>query len=1175
MVRYWAALLALSCLAASTDAAWTLEFTVRDNMGGYSNSYKDFSKFEVLVDGKAVETYDQISGDYQYGRQTIDLTPYITEGKSNVSFRLESLREGVLLYGIGILHDGRPVRFSPWIFDNSDPRVRGYNYSDTRLIMIVGDDLGQEGMNYAQFTTQPLADAPELEIRQSDLAFSKPPYSIVDGDTVGVSVTARNLGAVGENGAFVELYMDDALANKSPVFGLGGGAASTQSFSFKADFKGRRYVKVEAKVIPSDPSVEGREDNNRAVKYILKRPSMFFTDIGQTPLMRHSKEEPYSKWLSQLGDDAKSCLSVDFFDSELAETDRSECAANLAIYYQLTKDESYAQKAVEALAHIGDGKWTWVDRSRAGSAKKGSLEGGVDENYGLQDVYGAGWGAVLLQNALAYDWVHDYVVKDDGAHGTANTAEISDRIARLTTDTYLLLKEIYSYGDHGSGTSAFTFGDYGTGRFAIEGPFGVAAMSILDYDGRYQDLDGSPDEWVNFVEKDFAVESQAGAKLSNMDQHMSREGLYEEGDGYRDYYEPSLSYFIGLYNNVMGVNMAKKYSIVDGFMKDIPLTMSPPGRYPNLCVSYGGVWYSTANSLLVYDIGSAERNLTDYYIGSYLLPPRGYRPMGGGLGTYNLMLTYDATEPYRLPAEPSYFSPNGSMNVFRSGWDRDALYSFVKAPNEPTMSGHAPAHFHQLAFDIWAKGAYPVVDAGDERFLGYGGSSIYGHTTWLFYEDGSERWIDRDTKGQYGETCNNPAYITSKLTSGELDFLEGRINVTKWYNYPNSGDVKNPFQVTRDIVMVGGEYFIVADTLKSEGPNSYSMLIPFGSADGHTGENPSDNWALGSLTVDGIKREWYDYQSRKPLDLKASKASDLVWDTFTETNEVETKADPVSMTVHLNPPTNIAVDVSGMHYGTYGKDNEWAFPYVRVNQDGRNVKYLTVYYPTAAGDRVPKFESISVSGGDGDDYATKVGSDLAMAGDGETLAAAGVSSDGMLTFMRPTGGAPSYFFIVGGSRFDYINDTYLYATQRINGLINYGKGEVSGKINACGPFTLYLRTRFEPSKGIMCRFNGTPQACAYDGVTLKTDLPGSGELSVEASESGQKPSGKILITETTTLAPFHDTAEKSSTTTTTLNGKIMRYTPAEGPGYGIALVAATLAVAALIGVYFYARKAFR
>jgi hypothetical protein len=1167
----WAALL-LSCLAASADASWTLEFTVRDVMGGYTNSYKDFSNFRVLVDGKALETYDQISGDYQYGRQTVDLTPYVTAGKSNVSFRLESLREGVLLYGIGILHDGRPVRFSPWVFDSSDPQVRGYNYSDTRLVMIVGDDLGQEGMNYAQFTTQPLADAPELEIRQSDLAFSKPAYEIVDGDTVGVSVTARNLGAVGENGAFVELYVDDALSDKSPVFGLGGGASSTQSFSFKADFKGRKYVKVEAKVIPSDPSVEGRKDNNRAVKYFLKRPSMFFTEIGQTPLIRHRGEEPYTQWLSDLEESANGCLAVDYASPNLAETERSGCAEEMALYYQATKNEVYGEKTVEALSRIGDGKWKWVDRSKAGSAKKGSLDQGIDENYGLDDVSGENWGEVMLQNALAYDWVHNYAVKYDMAHGTNHTATIGDNIAHLVTDSYLLLKEIYSYGDHGSGVSAFTFGDYGTGRLAIEGPFGVAAMSLLDYDGKYQDLDGNPDEWLKFAERDLAVESQTGAKLNNLDQHMSREGLYEEGDGYRDYYEPSLSYFVGLYNNILGVNMAKKYAIVDGFMKDIPLTMSPPGRYPNLCVSYAGAWYSIANSLLVYDVGSPERNLINYYINYSLIRPKGYRPMGSKYGTLNLMLTYDKSESHQTPVEPSYFSPNGSMSVFRSGWGRDALYSFVKAPNEPTMSGHAPYHYQQLSFDIWAKGAYPVVDAGDERFLGYGGSSIYGHTTWLFYEDGSERWIDRDTKGQYGETCNNPAYITSKLTSGELDFLEGRMNVTKWYYYPNSGDVKNPFQVTRDMMMVGGEYFIVADTLVSDGKNSYSMLIPFGSADGHTGDKPTDNWAFGNLLVDGTAREWYDYRTPKPLSLKAPKASDIVWETVTETNSINANAYPVNLTVHLNPSADIVVNVSGMHYGDYGQDHEWAFPYVRVNREGRNVKYLTVYYPTSTGDKVPPLESIPVLGGDGDDYATKVASDLVMVGDGEALTAAGVSSDGRLTFMRPIGDAPSYFFIVGGSRFDYFNSTYLYATDRINGLIRYSRGNVSGKIGATGPFTLYFRTRFEPTQAIICRFNGTPLACVYDGVTIKADMPGSGELAVEASDSGQNPSGTVSIPG---LNPNADGNPAETITTATLNGKIMRYTPSDGQGYVIALLVVVMALIVLTGAYFYARKAFR
>jgi hypothetical protein len=504
-------------------------------------------------------------------------------------------------------------------------------------------------------------------------------------------------------------------------------------------------------------------------------------------------------------------------------------------------------------------------------------------------------------------------------------------------------------------------------------------------------------------------------------------------------------------------------------------------------------------------------------------------------------------------------------------------------------------HFHQLSFDLWAKGAYPVIDAGDERFLGYGGSSIYGHTTWLFYEDGEERWIDRDTKGQYGETCKNPAYITTTLTSNDLDFLEGRMDVTSWYNYPDSGDVKKPFSVTRDMVMVGDDYFIVADSLVSNGENRYSMIIPFGSANGHTGaeDNPSDNWALGSLNVDGSRIHWYDYINPKPLNSRVQKASNMVWETVTETNDIETTPYPVNMTVHLNPTAEIDVDVSGMHYGDYGQGHEWAFPYVRVNQQGNNVKYLTVYYPTSAGEKAPDMRSLSVAGGSGTAYATRIGYDVAMVGDGVSITAENLTSDARMTYMRLNGGLPSAFLMVDGYRLNFENNTYVYSTLEATVLVIYGRSNVTAKIRSGGPLTLYLKTFFNSSTGAVCKLNGSPISCAYDGVVVKAVLTGSGEFSVGESDAGEKPGPSIFIPDTPSggvrsLRPPPSTipsgggSDKGGVRNPpTLNlaamkDKVMRYKAPLDLSLHIILIVFVIAFAAMLGaVYFYVKKASR
>jgi hypothetical protein len=1089
------------------SAEWTLKFTCRDIMGGYTNSYKEYSRLSVLVDGKTVESFDTISGDYQYGSQTLDITPYIANGRSKVSFRLDGYRQGLLLYDIELLHDGLPVRFSPWNLEKSQAEVRGFNYSDTRLVMMLGDDLVKED-NFAQFTTQPLADAPELEIRQSDLRFSKPAYKMEEGEEFYANVTVRNVGGAGEANARIEVLIDGKPYGTSDQFPVPAGAEVTKTFNLKAGYGGKKFVKIEARIVPSDELLEGKAENNQATKYLLKRPSMFFTNISQTYAMNHLDEEPYARWFAELKLKAEECQNIDYASGEMQETIKSGCLMSMALYYQLSGDESYAESAVKGLSKIGDGKWTWADRTKAGHATKNSLDRGVDENYGLEDVDGAAWGQIMVQNALAYDWVHDYAIRYDDEHGTTYTAEAGDRLAHLVTDTYLLLKEVYSYGDHGTGISAFAFGDYGTGRLAIEGPFGVAALSILDYEGKYQDLDGSPDEWIHFVEKDLAVESQTGARIPNLDQHMSADGLYEEGEGYRDYYEPGLSYFVGLYNNVLGVNMAEKYEIVDGSMSGTPVMMSPPGRYPNICVSYGGVWYNAADSLMVYEKGDWRRSLTNYYIAGSLLPERGYRPMGGDYGMQDLMLLYDASESKEVPDEPSYFSPHGSVNILRSGFDKNSLYSFLKAPNEPTMSGHAPYHYHQLSFDLWAKGAYPIVDAGDERYLGYGGSSIYGHTTWLFYEEGKERWIDRDAKGQYGRSCNNPAYITSTFTSADLDYVRGEMDVRDWYYYPNSGKVKNPFKVSREMMLVGDRYLIVADTLTSVGSNTYSMVIPLGSTEGHSGEpgNPKDNWVIGNLTIDGVRHDWFDVDGEMPVNIRAANASEMVWETLTETNKLDSTARWMSLTADINPPAEMIVNVSGMHYGEYGQENEWAFPYVRVNQAGSAVAYLTVYYPTAELDTPPRIQHIELSAGKG--YATRIIGentvDTVLLRRGDIVSIGDISSDARLSFERIIDGRPSMFFFADGSMLIYRNTTAIYSTEESTAQIEYEPDAIRARIEPTKPMGVYIQVGLGDCQGVeSMKYDGKPSNYSFDGSTLYTEVSSPGNLTIKCGPRGE------------------------------------------------------------------------
>lgn len=1175
------AVLALMLAATTTQGEWILKFTERDTLGGYDNNYKNYADLAVKVGGKTIELYDTLTGDHDYGNQTIDITDHVIPGQSRIEFELSGMWAAVLLYDIEVIHDGKPVKFTPWEVEKSDPRARAYAYSDERLMMVLGQDLAvEEGDNYVRFRSQPISDAIDIEILPSDITFSRIAYDVHDGNYLNVNAVVHNRGGINEKSARVQFFFNDKLVHTTEPFPLKAGQAKTITYPFQADFQGKKHLKLTVKALPRTDEREAGKDNNQVVKYFLERPSMYFTDITETPIKRYESRQPYSGWISSLERQAQACLRKDYPQKSLSETQKSQCAMRMAMAYHLTGGERYADKARQALLNIGNGKWTWADREKDGAASKGSLKRGVKENYGLSRVFGASWGQALTQYSLAYDWMHDYLHDYDAENGYSDTIEIRDRLARMTADAYLLLKEVYSYGDVGTGVSAVAFGDYGTGRLAIEGGFGIAAMALLDYDGKYQMLEGSPDEWITFVEKDLATESQTGSLLPHLDQHMSRDGLYEEGSGYRDYYEPSISYFIGLYNDVMGVNMADKYEIVDGTMKDIPYSMTPTGRYPNLAVSYAGEWNSVPNSLLVYPEGSPERGLINHYIRNVLLPDYGYRSEAGDFGRIPLYLLYDVNETHSLPSEPSFTSPAHSINILRSGWGRDALYSFLKAPNEPTMSGHAPWELHQLTYDFWARGAYLIVDAGDERFLAdYGKDSVYGHAGWLVYDGKKEMAIHRGMKGQYGETSNNPAYVRDNLFTLDYDYLRGVMEVDVVVEGTRSGKIDSPFTVTRSMIIAGEDYLLVFDTLASEKKNRYAMLLPLGSANGYTGlkSNPKDNRAFGELYIGEKKQEWFDKAGHKPVESQHAGVGEVSWASQSQTDKIHTAPRPVTLKTILRPRQEVRVDVSGMHYGSYGIDYEWAHPVLKGIQEGENVHYLTLHMPVEKGGSPPETGDLTVSPSTGA-QAIRItrgeNTDVAYLGPRRKSSFANFTTNARALYARMRSGKIKSFLQEGGQGVNFHGVTMLYTGAAARQYTKYGASGLTVDVSASKPTDAYIRV-FNPSGTEISNVTINGKAAQYetDGRYVKTRIPADARINVSYGDYRQKQKTRTIVppifADLDAEKPLDETTSSTTIKQADKTGGAVKNREKEGGAWCLPLAFVILTGAILIFLKYY------
>jgi|GEM_PF-2589703 len=1089
---------------------WTLSFVERDTMPwARGSSVKDNdAAIYVYVNNDLAKSYPTIGQDYHYGLETVNLSSYDPEG-GKITLAFKGYRTGFLLYNINISRDGEMVDFAPWTVSGftTDEQIHYDNtLRDDRIMAYIGND------GWVNFTTSTISIAPELVIKPSGLHFSKPMYDISNGDGLQITAEVENTGSADESDAAVKLYVNDALYQTSSGSPVPKGSSANFTFTYTADFGGGHLIKVEAEVVPSGS--EGMTHNNKAVKYILDHPYFYVTDFSEAPVNTHSGQEPYSSWDSSLQSDAGLALSYDYASSTAAEHIKAEYALRLSLYGNIHDDSEYQNKAMEALSYIGDGDWNWANRSNAGNTAEGA--GGTHTVYPANADYsgsvedsGANWGDVLVGYGIAYELNFDYIKSYDETHGTSFLPAIRDKLARLCQDAYLLAKEIYNYHGGGDRTTAFNFGDWGTGKLAMEGGIGVCTMALLDYDGQYQDIE-SMDEIVEFVERDLFEEGSklVGAPESLLQIQVNEDGIWEEGSGYQDYHAPTTSYFMALYKSTFGVNLADVYPLAYGYGTFILRTLYPTGQYPQIATSYGSPWYPQINYYLMFDKDEEEYKAGTWFVNYSIIQQRGYRGndngqgAGGDMKGYSyLLLGYDKSAAHSHFSDGTYFFPENTAAVLRSGFGKEDLYVFFTAPDNHTMSGHSSDTISQLVFDMWAKGAYLVARRGDERFLDqadYIGRA--GFTTMLVKcptcsWGGQWKAIYRGAKGTYGD-MDNPSQITSTLNSGSLDYAEGGMTVSDFVNMTGSASytaaLPFTFDWTRGIMMVAGEYVVVSDRLVSDSSRDYAMVIPFGETNGNVGgSGDADNYAWGNLMIDGTDTSWYDRTQGSEAFVPSthSSAQEIVWKTRSETNDMDTTSEAVNLTVRLNPASDTDIVSGTIHFGNYGVGYEWYIPVANVKQSGADVKYLTVYYPTNSTDTRPAITNVQITGGSGgNDYATRLTrgavTDIMSVSDGETISADVMTTNAELAFSRAVSGGLQYFFMRSGTAFSYSGSDRLSVSSVVPELVlvSYedGNSNITMRVKGSGTAIITLKN-LDPSSAYAVKRDGA----AYTNWVLK------------------------------------------------------------------------------------------
>jgi len=1108
-------------LIPAASANWELTFVERDNMN--SGAGDTSVKLNIWANDTRITSYS-ISADGSYGNLTINMTDFLSSG-STLTFQVDSTagdKIGVVIKDINLTHNGYPVKFTPWTITGESGYSRAFNVTDDHLLII------QRGTGNINTTSSPIVDVAELAIKQSDLNFNKKIYNISQDDDLQINITVRNDGLNDETGAVVRLYINDVLEQTSSSFSVPSGSSYNVTFNYNVDFGTVNTIKVKALVIPS--VTDGQRYNNYAVKYIIKQRPLFFThDWDQIAGKINIASEPYATWKSELEGKLSSynVLSTDYASSSTLESTKARNAMLAALYYQLTGNTQYAGAAVSALINIGNGQiktgvqFSWADRDLDGNVIPNSSNTyvesygwatGLGPGYSSAGDYGVDPGSWTIPYAIAYDMLHDYMKSTSDA----NLTKARNKLANMSISFYTVSKEIDSYGDDstsGKGYSAIFWRDDNPVHAIAS--FGMLALSILDYSGDYQDVYGYPDRWIEYVDDDLLLDANGHSRFGTLRGSIENEhdstGQYQDGIGYEDYFEPDLILYLTARSTALEDSYIDSNPLVKGKLYSHVDSVMPNGIPSNDDYGIAPIPYMVALENIVLEGDSRKKAnwIINHSIrGTANFGDKYRKVMMNDWDAYYIgLFIYNHSES-KTPSEASYVFENSQTGEkgqvrLRGDWTGvdDVYVSFRN--KKGYQIGVTCAQSNHLAFDIWAKNAYLVPAAGDVRFLnddaGYskgwrgGFTKTQGRNMYLVNEPScTGTWcaLTRLSGGSQYDYHYNFAFINETLLVPQFKFAEGTIaNVNRVSDQSDqqSGSValSNTFDFTRDLAVVGNEYVVLWDTLEGQNSNAYQLMIPFGSTHQDDYTPSADHFINGTIYLDNGSVnhiDWYNTGSSTLLsDYNTTYTPNtrrIIWSTYSEnTVSPYTSNNVVNMTVAINPTSTVVLNASGMRYGNYGWTYESYHPFAQIRQDGKKIKFLVIYYPTNSTNTIPTITNITVTGGSGDEYATKLtrGSvtDIMSISDGETITADAMTTDAVIAFSRLQSGEVEYFFIRKGTTFSYSGTDRLSISSAPDyAFVSYEGNDIEMKIRGSGTSTITLKN-LNPSKKYAVKRDGS------------------------------------------------------------------------------------------------------
>ncbi|MBU4451937.1 MAG: hypothetical protein ABIF85_00720 [Nanoarchaeota archaeon] len=529
----------------------------------------------------------------------------------------------------------------------------------------------------------------------------------------------------------------------------------------------------------------------------VPHPSLLFTNISETPGYQHRTEEPWLGWEKSVINSAIASLARNFSAEGWIYYDRmlyrAAFARDLALAYQITKNESYAEKAKEALLNIG----------------VGLISNDIDKSDALEDY------------SFAYDWTQPYL-------DPANDTIIRDKLANLTDVVYMDLN------DNGTYLNYVTFADYHGKAYPS---VGIASLALYDYTNPNSiTLVSGPSDWLKVGTDYLFVDDKLHIfNRSVMSFGFSDSGKHLNG-AYKGYVAENFMWWLQAYSHFLNRNALDDYPVAkNAFTSEIWESM--PNHYHNNYITDG-------NRKIIYSKGIINLLDSDYksYVLNHLemLDNLSILPYSGTLGYYANGFYYLTYQNYseiqrKYPSWTSRMDSDVSKaqyQVFRGSWLNDSDWLSFITWNITSNSNRDMAHHDQLSFEYYSRGDLLLADGGEEKHIldrYYGDYETYHNV--IAIENprspfASSSWADSTARGiNKGDSSGlkTPISIEHFAQTPWIEFIDADVTITAVKD-TSTYTLSSPIGYSRAIIYPK-DYFIVIDRMESSETWTYRNIF--------------------------------------------------------------------------------------------------------------------------------------------------------------------------------------------------------------------------------------------------------------------------------------------------------------------------------------------------------------